>query len=237
MKNKPAYSKLQRIAIIEKAARQVGRPVVNAILVIVVAFLPVFLLTGQEGTLFHPLAWTKTLVMLSSMLLAITAVPVLMVVFMRGKMRPENKIPVNRFFTRLYQPVLSWCMNWKKTVISINILALILSIALLFRMGSEFMPPLNEGSILFMPVTLPDASNAEIKRILQIQDKIISSVPEVENVLGKAGRISSATDPAPMSMIETIIELKPMSRWPKGVTKDDVINELNEKLKIPGVTN
>ncbi len=231
------YSKEERIAIIERSARQVGKPVVNAILIIVTSFLPVFLLTGQEGKLFHPLAWTKTLVMASSMILAITLIPVLMVLFMKGKMRPESKNPVSSFFTRLYEPVLAWCMEWKKTVLAVNILALAFSLFLLSRLGSEFMPPLNEGTILFMPVALPDASNAEMKRILQIQDKIISTVPEVKNVLGKAGRINSATDAAPMSMIETIILLKPESEWRKGMTKDDIINELNEKLKIPGITN
>jgi len=231
------YSEEERIAIIERSAKQVGKPVVNAILIIIVSFLPVFLLTGQEGKLFHPLAWTKTLVMASSMILAITMIPVLMVLLMKGKMRPESKNPVSSFFTRLYEPVLAWCMEWKKTVLTINILALAFSVFLLSRLGSEFMPPLNEGTILFMPIALPDASNAEMKRILQIQDKIITTVPEVKNVLGKAGRISSATDNAPVPMIETIILLKPKNEWRKGITKDDIINELNEKLKIPGVTN
>ncbi|WP_460432509.1 efflux RND transporter permease subunit, partial [Arachidicoccus ginsenosidivorans] len=199
--------------------------------------IPVFLLTGQEGKLFHPLAWTKTLVMASSMILAITLIPVLMVLLMRGKMRPESKNPVSNFFVRLYEPVLSWCLKWKKTVLTVNILALLLSVFLLTRMGSEFMPPLDEGTILFMPVALPDASNAEMKRILQVQDKIISSFPEVKNVLGKAGRISSATDNAPISMVETIVLLKPKSEWRTGMTKDKIISQLNEKLQIPGITN
>lgn len=237
MNNSTKISNEQRIAIIEKSARQVGKPVVHAILIIVVSFIPVFLLTGQEGKLFHPLAWTKTLVMASSMILAITLVPVLMVLLMRGKMRPESKNPVSNFFVRLYGPVLSWCLQWKKTVLGINIIALALSAFLLTRLGSEFMPPLNEGTILFMPVALPDASSAEMKRILQIQDKIISSFPEVKNVLGKAGRISSATDNAPISMVETIVLLKPKDKWRTGMTKDKIISKLNEKLQIPGVTN
>ncbi|HVB04274.1 MAG TPA: efflux RND transporter permease subunit, partial [Chitinophagaceae bacterium] len=203
----------------------------------VTSFLPVFLLTGQEGKLFHPLAWTKTLVMASSMILAITMIPVLMVILMKGKMRPESENPVSSFFTRLYEPVLSWCMEWKKTVLVINILGLAFAVFLLSRLGSEFMPPLNEGTLLFMPVALPDASNAEMKRILQIQDKIISTDPEVKNVLGKAGRISSATDNAAIPMVETIILLKPKNEWRKGITQDDIINELNQKLKIPGITN
>lgn len=237
MKDIQKYTEQERIAIIEKSARQVGKPVVNAVLIIVVAFLPVFLLTGQEGKLFHPLAWTKTLVMASSMILSVTIIPVLMVLLMRGKMRPERQNPVSTFLTRLYEPVLSWCMEWKKTVLTIMVLALATSVFLLSRLGSEFMPPLNEGTILFMPVALPDASNAEMKRILQIQDKIISAMPEVKNVLGKAGRINSATDNAPINMIETIILLKPQNQWPRGATKDDIIDKLTQKLKIPGVTN
>lgn len=237
MNDSNKLSNKERIAIIEKSAHQVGKPVVNAILIIVVSFLPVFLLTGQEGKLFHPLAWTKTLVMASSMILAITLIPVLMVIFMRGKMRPESKNPVSNFFTRLYAPLLSWCLRWKKTVLAINLIALLFSVFLLTRMGSEFMPPLNEGTILFMPVALPDASNAEMKRLLQIQDKIISNYPEVKNVLGKAGRINSATDNAPINMIETIVLLKPKNEWRAGITKEKIISDLNEKLKIPGVTN
>ncbi|MCL6524360.1 MAG: efflux RND transporter permease subunit [Thermoflavifilum sp.] len=227
----------ERISIIDRAARQVGKPIFNSILIIVVSFLPVFLLTGREGRLFHPLAWTKTLVIVSSMLLAVTWVPVLMVYFMKGRMRPESANPVSSFFVRLYEPILKKCLHWKKTTIAVNIVVLLISLGLFTRLGQEFMPPLNEGSLLFMPVTLPDASNAEIKRLLQIQDHIIASVPEVKNVLGKAGRISSATDPAPLNMIETIIELKPRSQWRKGVTEDSLIRELNQKLQIPGVTN
>lgn len=237
MKDTRKYSNKERIAIIERSAKQVGKPVVNAVLIIIIAFLPVFMLTGQEGKLFHPLAWTKTLVMAASMILAITLVPALMVMFMRGKMRPENQNPVSNFFVRLYEPLLRWCLEWKKTVLTITILALAFSVFLLTRLGSEFMPPLNEGTILFMPVALPDASYAEMKRILQIQDKIIAAMPEVENVLGKAGRINSATDASPVNMIETIILLKPKRDWPEGITQDDLISELDQKLKIPGVTN
>lgn len=227
----------RRIAIIEKSAHQVARPTVNAILIIVVSFLPVFLLSGQEGKLFHPLVWTKTLVIASSMILAVTLVPVLMVLLMRGKIRPETTNPVNNFFMWLYGPVLNWCFQWKKTVLTINVVALLAAVVLFTRLGREFMPPLNEGTLLFMPVALPDASNAEMKRILQIQDKIIAAVPEVENVLGKAGRISSATDNAPIQMIETIVLLKPKNQWRKGMTKEKLITLLNQKLKIPGITN
>lgn len=237
MEKSSKYTSEQRIAIIEKAARQVGKPVFHSVLIIVVAFLPVFMLSGQEGKLFHPLAWTKTLVMVASMLLTVTLVPVLMVLFMRGRLRPESQNPVSRFFARGYEPVLRWCLEWKRTVLVIGVLCLIGSGWLLTRLGTEFMPPLDEGSILFMPVALPDASHAEMKRLLEIQDRIIASTPEVANVLGKAGRINSATDNAPLSMEESIILLKPRSEWPKGITKLDIINELNQKLQIPGVTN
>lgn len=237
MENTSKHTSEQRIAVIEKAARQVGKPVFHSVLIIVVAFLPVFMLSGQEGKLFHPLAWTKTLVMAASMLLTVTLVPVLMVLFMRGRLRPESQNPVSRFFARGYEPLLRWCLEWKRTVLSIGVLCLIGSGWLLTRLGTEFMPPLDEGSILFMPVALPDASHAEMKRLLEIQDRIIASTPEVTNVLGKAGRINSATDNAPLSMEETIILLKPRSQWPKGMTKEDLINDLNQKLQIPGVTN
>lgn len=232
------HSNEERIAIIEKAALQVGKPVAHAVLIIVVSFLPVFLLTGEEGKLFHPLAWTHTLVLVGSLILTATLIPVLMVWLIRGKkMRPESRNPVSSFFTKLYEPVLLWCLQWKKTTIAINIIGLLIALFLFTKIGSEFMSPLNEGTLLFMPVDLPDASNAEIERILRIQDKIISTVPEVQNVLGKAGRINSATDNSPLSMTETIILLKPKSEWRKGITEDSIIDELNQKLKIPGVTN
>jgi copper/silver efflux system protein len=223
--------------IIEKSAHEVAKPVVYSTLVIVSSFLPVFLLTGQEGKLFHPLAWTKTLVMLASSLTALTLVPVLMSFFMQGKLKKESENPVSRFFNKLYEPLLLFCLKWKKSVLGVNILALLIAVPLFLKTGSEFMPSLDEGSILFMPTTLPSVSNAEIKRILQVQDKIIAQTPEVQNVLGKAGRAYSATDNAPMSMIETIILLKPQKQWRKGMTKAKIIEELDQKLQIPGVTN
>jgi Cu(I)/Ag(I) efflux system membrane protein CusA/SilA len=156
---------------------------------------------------------------------------------MRGKFKGEKANPLNRWLEKLYEPILRVCMNWRKTTIAINLIALIISIPLLMSLGSEFMPPLDEQSILFMPVTLPDVSNEEVKRILQVQDKIIKSIPEVDKVLGKAGRANTATDNAPLSMIETIITLKPKSEWREGITKKDIINELDAKLQIPGVVN
>jgi len=237
MKEKDNYHEKKRLDTIKYAAQQVGRPVINAVLIIIITFLPVFLLSGREGKMFHPLVWTKTLVMVASLILTVTLIPVLMAILMKGKMKPESKNPVSHFFTRLYEPLLRWCLEWKKTVLGIGILALVLSVFLMTRLGSEFMPPLNEGTILFMPVALPDASNAEMKRIIRIQDKMITQTPEVENVLGKAGRINSATDAAPINMIETIIKLKPKDKWRPGMTQDKLVAELNEKLKIPGVTN
>jgi copper/silver efflux system protein len=227
----------KRLAIIEKAAKQVGPGVFFSTLVVITSFLPVFLLTGMEGKLFSPLAWTKTFILLVDAFLAITLAPVLISLFLKGRLRPESANPVTRTLEKIYTPILKWCLRWPKTVVGINILALIIAVLLFFRMGSEFMPPLDEGSILFMPVTLPDVSNSEAKRILQVQDRIIRAEPEVANVLGKAGRASTATDNSPISMIETIILLKPRDQWRPGITKKDIVNELNNKLQIPGVVN
>ncbi|MBB4801727.1 efflux RND transporter permease subunit [Flavobacterium aquidurense] len=229
--------KEERLAIIEQSCKQVSRGVFFSTIIIIASFLPVFLLTGQEGKLFHPLAYTKTFILLVDAILVVTLAPVLISFFMKGKFRSENANPVNRVLERVYEPLLRICMKWRKTTIGINILALIISIPMIMSLGREFMPPLDEGSILFMPVTLPDVSNSEVKRILQVQDKLIASVPEVKNVLGKAGRANTATDNSPISMIETIVLLKPKSEWRKGKTKEDIINELNNKLQMPGVTN
>jgi Cu(I)/Ag(I) efflux system membrane protein CusA/SilA len=227
----------ERISIIEKACKQVSRGVFYSTVIIITSFLPVFLLTGQEGKLFHPLAFTKTFILVIDALLVITLAPVLISFFMKGKFKPENSNPINRFLERVYEPVIKTCLKYRKTTIGINIIALLVSIPLLMSLGKEFMPPLDEQSILFMPVTLPDVSNTEIKRILQVQDKIIKSVPEVDQVLGKAGRASTATDNSPLSMIETIIMLKPKSEWRDGMTKKKIVEELDEKLQIPGVVN
>ena len=227
----------ERLAIIKKSSKQVSRGVFFATVIIITSFLPVFLLTGQEGKMFHPIAFTKTFIMIVDAFLVLTLAPVLISFFMKGKFRPDNANPANRFLERIYTPVIHWVMKWRKTTIAVNILALLISIPLLRSLGTEFMPPLDEQSILFMPVTLPDISNAEIKRILQVQDKIIKSVPEVDKVLGKAGRANTATDNSPISMIETIIMLKPHKEWREGVTKADIIRELDAKLQIPGVVN
>jgi Cu(I)/Ag(I) efflux system membrane protein CusA/SilA len=227
----------ERLAIIERSSIQVSRGVFYSTVIIITSFLPVFLLTGQEGKLFHPLAWTKTFILLVDALLVVTLAPVMLSLFMKGRFKDDHANPINRFLERIYEPIIRWVMRWRKTTLGINLLALAISVPMLLSLGSEFMPPLDEQSILFMPVTLPDVSNAEAKRILQVQDKLIKSVPEVDKVLGKAGRASTATDNSPISMIETIIMLKPKTEWREGLSKKDLINELDAKLQIPGVVN
>ncbi|MBS4065514.1 MAG: efflux RND transporter permease subunit [Chitinophagaceae bacterium] len=236
-RNKDPLTAEERNDIIEKSSKQVGPGVFYSTIIVVTSFLPVFLLTGMEGKLFHPLAWTKTFILLIDAVLAITLMPVLISFFLKGRLKPESANPITRTLEKIYTPILKWCLKWRKTTIAVNIIALATGIIMMTRLGSEFMPPLDEGSLLFMPVTLPDVSNSEAKRLLQVQDKLIRTVPEVSHVLGKAGRANTATDNSPISMIETIILLKPKHEWRKGLTKDDIINELNSKMQIPGVTN
>ena len=227
----------EKMDIIEKSSKQVGPGVFYSTIIVVTSFLPVFLLTGMEGKLFHPLAWTKTFILLIDAFLAITLTPVLISFLLEGRLKPESANPITRTLEKIYTPILKLCLRWRKTTIGINLIALAAGIILMTRLGSEFMPPLDEGSLLFMPVTLPDVSNSEAKRLLQVQDKLIRTVPEVSHVLGKAGRANTATDNSPISMIETIILLKPKNEWRNGITKDSIINELNSKLQIPGITN
>ncbi len=219
------------------SAKQVGPAIFYSVAIMVVSFLPVFLLEGQEGKLFRPLAFTKTFVLAGSAIIAITLVPMLMTLLTRGKFRRENQNPITRFLNWLYAPVIRWVLKHRKLTIGLNVIALLITIPMMMSMGSEFMPPLDEGSLLFMPVTLPSASITEVNRILQVQDAIIKSVPEVEQVLGKLGKAETSTDPAPVSMIETIILLKPKTEWRPGITKNDIIAELDAKLQIPGVRN
>lgn len=227
----------ERMKLIESSSKLVGPGVFYSTLIVIASFLPVFLLTGMEGKLFSPLAWTKSFILIVDAFLAITLTPVLISYLLKGRLRPENKNPINRKLESWYTPILIFCLKWRKSVLVVNCIALLIGGLMFTRLGSEFMPPLDEGSILFMPVTLPDVSNSEVKRILQVQDKIIKSIPEVTHVLGKAGRANTATDNSPISMIETIILLKPLSEWRAGKTKSDIIDEINNKLQIPGVTN
>jgi Cu(I)/Ag(I) efflux system membrane protein CusA/SilA len=227
----------EKLKIIEASSKLVGPGVFYSTIIVIASFLPVFLLTGMEGKLFSPLAYTKSFILIVDAFFAITLTPVLISFLLKGKLRPEEKNPINKKLESIYTPILTFCLKWRKSVLAINSIALLIGIFMYTRLGSEFMPPLDEGSILFMPVTLPDVSNSEVKRILQVQDKLIKSVPEVEHVLGKAGRANTATDNSPVSMIETIILLKPHNEWREDKTKDDIITEINNKLQIPGVTN
>ena len=227
----------EKLLLIESSSKLVGPGVFYSTIIVIASFLPVFLLTGMEGKLFSPLAWTKSFILIVDAFLAISLTPVLISFLLKGKLRPENKNPINKALESVYTPVLVFCLKWRKTILGLNIIALAIGILMFTKLGSEFMPPLDEGSILFMPVTLPDVSNSEVKRILQVQDKLIKSIPEVSHVLGKAGRANTATDNSPISMVETIILLKPQHEWRDNLSKSEIISEINNKLQIPGVIN
>jgi Cu(I)/Ag(I) efflux system membrane protein CusA/SilA len=225
----------ETLAVTLAASRQVGRPIFFAMAIIILAFVPVFALTGQAGQLFHPLAFTKTFAMIGSTLLAVTVVPVLCATLVRGPFHAEQDNWVMRALLRIYDPVLDWALRHRKSVLGAAAAMLAGALALTTRMGTEFMPPLNEGSLLFMPVLLPQTSLTEVKRIMSWQDQVIAATPEVASVAGKLGRAESATDPAPVEMIETTIMLKPESEWRKGMTTDKLVAELTAKLtQVPG---
>ncbi len=226
-----------RLQIMIDACREVGPALFFSLLIITVSFLPVFTLEAQEGRMFAPLAYTKTFAMAGAALLSITLVPVLMFLFVRGKIMPEQKNPLNRFLIWVYRPVIAWVMRWKKLTVGAAVITLALSVFPAMELGSEFMPTLNEGSLLYMPITLPALSVTKSAELLQTQDKIIKTFPEVESVFGKAGRANTATDPAPLEMAETVINLKPESEWRTGMTVDKLIAELDQALQIPGVSN
>jgi Cu(I)/Ag(I) efflux system membrane protein CusA/SilA len=219
------------------ACQEVGPALFFSLLIITVSFLPVFSLEGQEGRLFSPLAYTKTFSMAGAALLSVTLVPVLMLLFIRGKIMPEAKNPVNRFLIWVYRPIIAGVMRWKKTTLVLAVLALGISVYPASKLGSEFMPTLNEGTLLYMPASLPGMSITKAAELLQTQNKIIKSFPEVTSVYGKAGRANTATDPAPVEMFETVINLKPESEWRPGMTTDKLIAELDKALQFPGVAN
>ena len=219
------------------ACKEVGPALFFSLLIITVSFLPVFTLEAQEGRLFAPLAWTKTFAMAAAAFLSVTLVPVLMLLFIRGHIRPEAENPVNRFLIKIYRPIIAGVMNCKKTTIALALLAMAVSVIPASRLGSEFMPTLNEGTLFYMPTTLPGLSVTKAAELLQTQNKIIKSFPEVASVFGKAGRAQTATDPAPMEMFETVINLKPESEWRPGLTTDKLIAELDKALQFPGVAN
>jgi len=219
------------------ACKEVGPALFFSLLIITVSFLPVFSLEGQEGRLFSPLAYTKTFSMAGAALLSVTLVPVLMLLFIRGKIMPEARNPVNRFLIWVYRPIIAGVMRWKKVTILLAVLALGVSVYPASKLGSEFMPALNEGTLFYMPASLPGMSITKAAELLQTQNKIIKSFPEVVSVYGKAGRANTATDPAPTEMFETVINLKPESEWRPGMTTDKLIAELDKALQFPGISN
>lgn len=227
----------RRRHILIEAAKQVGPALFFSLLIIVVSFLPVFLLEAQEGRMFKPLAWTKTLAVGFSSLLAITLVPVLMVMFIKGRLRPESENPISRATQALYLPVLRLCLKYRKATLLVNLAFLALTFPLMFKLGSQFMPPLYEGSSLYMPTSLPGISIVEASKLLQEQDRVIRSFPEVETVFGAVGRSDSATDNAPLDMYDTTVMLKPREQWPAGMTYEKLIREMDEKLQFPGLSN
>ncbi len=232
-----AVTQERKLDAIITASKEVGSAIFFAILIIVVAFIPVFSLRGQAGKLFSPLAFTKTFAMFGSALLAITLVPVLCALLLRGKMRLPEKNILNKILMRLYEPILRFSLKHKIIVLLIALILLGVSYFPLSKIKSEFMPPLNEGDLLFMPVLLPGASLTQVMEIMKTQDIILKSFPEVEHVVGKLGRAETPTDPAPVGMIETIVKLKPQKLWREGMTRQSLINEMDEALRIPGVSN
>ena len=226
-----------RLRILTEAACEVGPALFFSLLIITVSFLPIFTLEAQEGRLFGPLAFTKTFAMASAAILSVTLVPALMVIFVRGRIVPERRNPVNRFLIWIYRPVIRGVLKAKLFTIVLALAALVASIWPAMRIGSEFMPSLNEGTLMYMPTTLPGLSITKAAELLQMQDRIIKSFPEVESVYGKAGRAATATDPAPTEMFETIINLKPKSQWRAGVTIDSLKAEMDAALQFPGVSN
>jgi Cu(I)/Ag(I) efflux system membrane protein CusA/SilA len=226
-----------RIRILLDSTKQVGPAIFFSLVVIVVSFLPVFLLEDQEGRMFRPLAWTKTLAVGFSSVLAITLVPVLMIFFIRGKLRPESRNPLSRLTQAIYLPVLRLCLRFRKTTLLVNLVFLALTLPLASKIGSQFMPPLFEGSALYMPSALPGISIGQASQLLQEQDKIIRTFPEVETVFGTIGRSDSATDNAPLDMYDTTIMLKPRGQWRSGMTYEKLIQEMDAKLQFPGLSN
>ncbi|MFQ5428480.1 MAG: efflux RND transporter permease subunit [Thermodesulfobacteriota bacterium] len=224
-------------SLIMDSAKEVGPALFFSLLIITFSFVPVFTLEAQEGRLFSPLAFTKTYSMAASAILAVTIVPVLMGYFIRGKIIPERKNPVNRLLLFIYRPVVAFVLKFKKTFVLAALVALVLTVVPLNKLGGEFMPPLNEGDILYMPTTLPGISITKAKELMQQTDRILKTFPEVKRVFGKVGRAETATDPAPLSMLETTITLKPEEEWRDGMTIYRLMDEMNSAIKIPGVTN
>jgi Cu(I)/Ag(I) efflux system membrane protein CusA/SilA len=234
---KPKEKQRPHWTVILESSKEVGPSIFYSLLVITVSFLPVFTLEQQSGRLFKPLAFTKTYSMAAAAILAVTIVPILIGYFVRGKMRPEENNPLTKFLIKIYRPVVNYVVDKRWWVVGTAIVIILITIIPFSRLGSEFMPPLDEGDLLYMPTTLPGISITKAKEILQQTDKIIKSFPEVKSVFGKIGRANTATDPAPLSMVETTIQLKPKNEWPDGMTEQKLIDEMNEAIQIPGLTN
>ena len=230
-------TKENRWQIVAEAAAEVGPALFFSLLIITVSFVPVFTLEAQEGRMFSPLAFTKTYAMAASAILAITLVPVLMGYFIRGKILPEHKNPVNRLLTAIYMPALKTVLHFPKTTLLAAVILLGVGLYPLDKIGSEFIPPLDEGDLMYMPTTYPSLSIGQARQVLQQTDKLIKSVPEVKTVFGKIGRAETATDPAPLTMIETFIQLKPHDEWREGMTTEKLIKEFDSLVKLPGLTN
>src|SRR5438309_1167497 len=227
----------ERASVIIAAAKSVGRPLFFALLVITVSFIPVFSLTAQEGRLFKPLAFTKTFSMFFASFLGVTLVPVLMLLLIRGKIVTEKDNPINRFLIRTYQPFVNFVLRYRWFTLGCALVILTLTIFPFSRLGSEFMPPLNEGTLLYMPTAIPGMSITEATKILQIQDRQLKKIPEAMTVFGKAGQAETPTDPAPLSMFETVVALKPPNEWRKGMTWDKLLAEINANIKTPGMAS
>lgn len=234
---KTPLTKQNRWQVVAESAAEVGPALFFSLLIITVSFIPVFTLEAQEGRMFSPLAYTKTYAMAAAAALAITLVPVLMGYFIRGKILPEQKNPVNRILVMAYMPALKLVLKFPKTLVAVSLLFVALGFWPAQKIGSEFIPPLDEGDLMYMPTTYPGISIGKARELLQQTDKLIRTVPEVENVFGKVGRAETATDPAPLTMIETFIQLKPKSEWREGIDTQDLINELDSLVKFPGLTN
>ncbi len=226
-----------RWELVVASTREVGPALFTSLLIITLSFIPIFALQAEEGRLFRPLALTKTFAMAAAALLSVTIVPVLMGLFIKGRIPPEEKNPINRWATKLYRPVLYWALRYRATVLVVAGLVLVVSFWPLSRLGSEFMPPLDEGSLMYMPNSIPGVSIAQQRRLLQKQDSILMTFPEVESVWGKAGRVRTATDPAPVSMVETIVNLKDPSEWPERLSQDELIAKMDRELRFTGLVN
>jgi Cu(I)/Ag(I) efflux system membrane protein CusA/SilA len=230
-------SSAERVDVIISAAKSVGRPLFFALLVITVSFIPVFSLEAQEGRLFKPLAFTKTFSMFFASLLGVTLVPVLMLLFVRGKITPEIKNPINRFLIWAYRPFVHFVLRFRWLTLAVALAIVAVTVYPFQKLGKEFMPPLNEGDILFMPTAVPGIAIGEATRVLQIQDRLLRQFPEVESVFGKAGESETSTDPAPLSMFETVVKLKPSEQWRPGMTWEKLLAEMNDKIETPGMAN